>query len=271
MMEKEIIAIGRNSLLLKRGKRKFEGEGAERKAEGAERNAEFPVSSEIVIKVGSDTFSFGNYVACRLDDVAVIPDSCTVGGLRESWGELPEEKYRAAAKAAELINWDIEERHCAADGTLLVRNSEISKRCPHCGREYFPRLNPAIVVLVTRGEEALLVHAKNFRKNFMALVAGFVETGESLEECVKREVKEETTLEVDNVRYLGSQSWPFPHQLMMGFTAEYCSGKLKFADGELSSGGFFTRDNPPQLPSPPSLSRQIIDLWLHGKLHSAES
>ena len=100
----------------------------------------------------------------------------------------------------------------------------------------------------------------------MALVAGFVETGESLEECVAREVKEETDLEIQNIRYYGSQSWPFPHQLMVGFTAEYLSGEINFSDGELTSGGFFTRDNPPTIPSMPSLSRMIINAWLNGDI-----
>ena len=138
--------------------------------------------------------------------------------------------------------------------------------CPGCGREFFPQLNPAIVVLVTKGEEALLVHAADFRRPFYALVAGFVETGETLEECVAREIREETTLEVEDIRYFGSQSWPFPHQLMLGFTARWKSGEIRFADGELTSGGFFRRENPPLLPTPPSLSRAIIDAWINREI-----
>ena len=140
--------------------------------------------------------------------------------------------------------------------------------CARAGsfREYFPQLSPAVVVLVTKGEEALLVHAANFKRPFHALVAGFVETGETLEECVAREVREETTLEIEDIRYFGSQSWPFPHQLMLGFTARWREGEVRFADGELTSGGFFRRDALPELPTPPSLSRAIIDAWIEGKL-----
>ena len=138
--------------------------------------------------------------------------------------------------------------------------------CPSCGREYFPQLSPAVVVLVTKGEEALLVHAANFKRPFHALVAGFVETGETLEECVAREVREETTLEIEDIRYFGSQSWPFPHQLMLGFTARWREGEVRFADGELTSGGFFRRDALPELPPPASLGGAIIDAWIEGKL-----
>ena len=121
-----------------------------------------------------------------------------------------------------------------------------------------------MVVLVIRGREALLVHAASFRRPFYALVAGFVETGETLEQCVAREVREETTLEIDDIRYRGSQSWPFPSQLMLGFTARYRSGDLAFADGELTAGAFFSRDSLPMLPTPPSLSRALIDAWTRG-------
>ena len=142
-------------------------------------------------------------------------------GLRESWGLLPEADYRAAAKGAELLNWSSSTRFCSVCGAPMVRATEISKRCsnPDCGREVFPSLWPAIVVLVIKEspdgdhtkDEALLVHARNLKRpNVQTLVAGFVETGESLEECVAREVKEETSLEITDIRYEGSQSWPFP-------------------------------------------------------------
>lgn len=224
----------------------------------------YPDESDVVLKEDAETFSFGGYVAASVDD-AVSYGNAEEEGLREAYMMLPEEEYTAAVKGAELINWSENERFCGKCGAGLRRDTEISKKCPECGIEYFPRLNPAIVVLVQKGEEALLVHAKNFRRpQMMALVAGFVETGETLEECVAREIKEETDLDVTDIRYVGSQSWPFPHQLMLGFTARYKGGKLRYADGELSAGAFFTRDNVPELPSPPSLSRKIIDSWLNG-------
>ncbi|MDE5712181.1 MAG: NAD(+) diphosphatase [Muribaculaceae bacterium] len=226
-----------------------------------------PSESEAEVSDGSETFQFGAYLAASLDAGIPVADvRLERRGLRESWGMMPEEHYRAASKGIELLNWSSSERYCGKDGVSLVRASDISKRCPECGREYFPRLNPAVVVLVKKGDEALLVHASTLRRNVMALVAGFVETGETLEECVAREVKEETSLEIEDIRYYGSQSWPFPHQLMIGFTARYKGGEIRFSDGELTAGAFFSRDSVPVIPTMPSLTRVMIDAWLRREI-----
>lgn len=232
---------------------------------------------------GSERFEFDGYTAipgrdlisAYGDDSERVADSgLVVSGLRESWARLPAEEYAAVAKGAELLNWSASTRYCSRCGEALERASAISKKCPACGNEIFPSLWPAIVVLVIKdspdgnpeNEEALLVHARTLsRPGVKTLVAGFVETGESLETCVAREVREETSLEISDIRYVGSQSWPFPHQLMLGFIARYKGGEMRFADGELTSGGFFTRDRLPELPTLPSLSRRIIDSWVDGK------
>lgn len=185
-------------------------------------------------------------------------------GLREAWNYMKEEDWKAAARKAELDYFFSTHKYCCSCGEQMQLSSEISMRCPKCGREDFPSLAPAVLVLVKHGSQALLVHARNFSRPIHALVAGFVETGENLEECVRREVREETSLEIKNIRYFASQSWPFPSQLMVAFTAEYDSGELIFADGELTSGGWFTRENPPELPTMPSLSRQLINSWLNA-------
>lgn len=213
-----------------------------------------------------DVFSFGIYKALPMSEVKSMNDGIRPIGLRESWGVLSEPEYIAAAKGAELLNWNKTCRYCSVDGHKLERATDISKSCPVCGKEYFPSLYPAIVVLVLKGDEALLVHARTLKRPVLTLVAGYVETGESLEECVMREVKEETSLEVDDICYYGSQSWPFPHQLMIGFTARYKGGEIRFADGEITEGKFFNRRNPPLLPTLPSLSRKIIDDWLAGRI-----
>ncbi len=181
--------------------------------------------------------------------------------LRASYMHLPARDYAAASKGAELLYWNRSMRHCPACGGVLTRAGEICKVCCDCKREYFPQLSPAVIVLVEKGNQALLVHARTFRHPVFGLVAGFVETGESLEESVIREVREETSLEIEDIRYFGSQSWPFPAQMMIGFTAKWKSGEIKFADGELTDGGFFTSDRLPQLPTLPSIARRMIEAW----------
>lgn len=208
-------------------------------------------------------------VALKGNDFALTENDAEWVELRAAWEKLGDRKWYKAARAQELENFRRFNRFCGVCGNHMVKSSEISLKCTSCGREIWPALSPAMVVLVTRnsGKEALLVHAANFRnREVHALVAGFVETGESLEECVAREIKEETAIEVRNIRYVGSQSWPFPGQMMVGFIAEYESGELRLCDGELTSAGWFTRENHPPLPTLPSLSRRIIDLWIENKL-----
>jgi len=125
-----------------------------------------------------------------------------------------------------------------------------------------PPVPTAIIVLIHRGDEVLLVHARNFKGNFYGLVAGFVETGETLEEAVHREVMEETGLTITNLRYFGSQAWPYPSGLMVGFTADYVSGDIHLQREELSRGAWFTKDNLPEIPEKLSIARQILDDWL---------
>ena len=186
--------------------------------------------------------------------------------LRESFYLLSETDYRLAGKASELLYFDCQHRFCGLCGAQMEWASAISKRCIRCGQEIWPQLNTAIIVLVHRGEEALLVKAKNFRRDYYGLVAGFVETGESLEECVCREIFEETGLHVANVRYFGSQPWPYPMGLMVGFHADYVDGKIMLCDGELKDAAFFSRNNIPPIPGKMSMARMLIDDWLESKI-----
>lgn len=188
--------------------------------------------------------------------------------LRRATTLLGEEEARMVVREAELQNFRNVNRYCGVCGAVMEAASAISVRCTACGREVWPAVAPAVLVLVLRDDKALLVHAKTFSRPFYGLVAGFVETAESLEECVRREVREETTLEITNVRYFGSQPWPFPSQLMIGFVADYVSGEVLFADGELSSGAFFGRDELPLLPLPGSLALTMIEAWRQGKMDS---
>lgn len=183
-------------------------------------------------------------------------------GLRASHELIPFAHYQAAGKAREILHWDAENQFCSACGTPMKQIDGIMKRCPNCSREAYPSISTAILALVKKEDSLLLVHARNFNGTFNSLVAGFLETGETLEECVAREVKEETGLDVKNITYFGNQSWPYPSGLMVGFIADYAGGELKLQDEELSSGSFYTRDNLPELPRKLSLARKMIDWWI---------
>ena len=183
-------------------------------------------------------------------------------GLRQSYYKLPEQFYLRAGKCAELLYWDRNTKFCGVCGGTMHLNTEISKRCDMCGKEVWPQLATAVIVLIRRGDEALLVHARNFRTDFYGLVAGFVETGETLEEAVAREAMEETGIRLKNIRYFGSQPWPYPCGLMVGFHADYDGGEIHLQLSELSRGGWFRRDNLPHIPEKLSIARRLIDDWL---------
>ena len=207
-----------------------------------------------------------------------LPTRMVTMELRASYNVLPLSHYLSAGKAYELLYWHRCNRYCGYCGGGMEWSSVISKRCCECGKEVWPQVAPAIIVRILKPailspdgteqspEQVLLVHARNFRrKDYYGLVAGFVETGETLEECVRREVKEEVGLKISNLKYFGSQPWPYPCGIMIGFTADYASGELILQDEELSRGGWFSRDHLPPLPDHLSIARQLVDDWLYGK------
>ena len=192
--------------------------------------------------------------------------------LRQSFFKLSADDYRKAGKCHELLYWDQNTKYCGVCGAPMRFDTDISKKCTECGKEIWPQLATAVIVLIRRKtmasdgqpakEEVLLVHAKNFHGDHYGLVAGFVETGETLEEAVYREVLEEVGLHITNLRYFGSQPWPYPCGLMVGFTADYDYGKIHLQRTELTKGAWFDRDHLPQIPQKMSIARQLIDAWL---------
>lgn len=190
--------------------------------------------------------------------------------LRASYHLLPRQLYLIAGKCQEILYWDANTKFCGVCGAPMKLHTNISKRCTECGKEVWPQLATAVIVLIQRKasdgnrqhNEVLLVHANNFRSNYYGLVAGFVETGETLEEAVEREVAEEVGLKIKNLRYFGSQPWPYPCGLMVGFYADYAGGDIHLQRSELGSGGWFTRDKLPQIPDKMSIARKLIDNWL---------
>ena len=136
--------------------------------------------------------------------------------------------------------------------------------CPECSLMSFPRISPSMIVAVTRGDELLMARGRHFPEGLYSVVAGFVEPGESLEQCVAREVMEETGLEIINIKYHSSQPWPFPHSLMVGFTADYAGGEINIDPKEIEDAGWYSADKlPERIPSKSTIARVLIDNFLH--------
>jgi NAD+ diphosphatase len=198
----------------------------------------------------------------RIDSPVTELEDYEMCGLRKSYYKLPKPMYLKAGKCQELLYWDQNTKYCGICGAPMRMDTDISKKCTECGKEIWPQLATAVIVLIHRGDEVLLVRAKNFRTDFYGLVAGFVETGETLEEAVAREAMEETGVSITNIRYFGSQPWPYPCGLMVGFHADYVSGEIHLQQSEIAKGGWFRRDNLPQIPEKLSIARMLLDAWL---------
>jgi NAD+ diphosphatase len=197
--------------------------------------------------------------------VELAPDAQPPAGtvfrdLRQLYAILDTSLHAVAGRAVQIVEWDRTHRFCGACGKPTTTHaSERSRVCSACGLAHFPRIAPAVIVAVSRDEELLLGRSAHFPPGIYSVLAGFVEPGESLEQAVFREVLEETGIEVEDVRYFGSQPWPFPHSLMLGFTARYRAGELR-ADGvELEDARWFHRDDMPMLfPGNLSISQWLI-------------
>jgi NAD+ diphosphatase len=189
-----------------------------------------------------------------------LPPDFALLGLRELFGQLEEPIHGVAGRAFQIVEWYLNHAFCGRCGsqTELAAN-ERARGCPECGATYFPRINPAVIMLVEREGRMLLARNKLFRGPWYSCLAGFVEPGESLEEAVAREVLEEVGIEIDEITYSASQPWPFPSQLMIGFYARYRSGEIKVEDSEILDAAWFDPGELPQMPGPFSLARRLID------------
>ena len=195
-------------------------------------------------------------------------------GLREAAATLPQADGGLAAYAAAMLGWHRRHRFCANCGAPTeVREAGHVRHCPNCGAEHHPRTDPVVIMLVTRGDEVLLGRQASWPPQRYSALAGFVEPGESLEEAVAREVREEAEIEIGMPRYVSSQPWPFPMSLMLGFVAPWVSGDPSIGDEELEDVRWFEREQLAaaaegrgELRLPPSLAiaRRLIDGWLAG-------
>jgi NAD+ diphosphatase len=193
------------------------------------------------------------------------PKGMSFFGLRSLYGVLEEELLWIAGRAFQLMNWDRTTQYCSSCGVRTEINpEERAKICPNCGFLNFPRISPAIIVGVINQNtyQILLANGARFPSNLYSVLAGFLEPGENLEECVRREVKEEVGLEVENITYFGSQSWPFPDSLMIGFLADYTRGTISVDKAEIKDANWFSKDNLPPIPGKISIARKIIDWFM---------
>ncbi|MFN2254850.1 MAG: NAD(+) diphosphatase, partial [Candidatus Promineifilaceae bacterium] len=197
------------------------------------------------------------------------PDGLEFLGLRRLFGNISDEMLGLAGRAVQIKEWDRTHQYCGQCGSKVNKLAhERAKKCPQCGHTTYPRLSPAVIVSVERpsatgvGSELLLARNHRHPLGFFSVLAGFVEPGETLEGCVRREICEEVGIEVKNIRYFGSQPWPFPNSLMIAFTAEYASGDIRLEEEELSDAGWFVADDLPPVPPRVSIARQMIDAFV---------
>lgn len=188
------------------------------------------------------------------------PEGHALVDLRALLGKVEPSLFYVAGRAKQIVDWHREHRFCGRCGSAMQDHAaDRAKECPQCGLINYPRLSPSIIVLVRRGEECLLARNARWPTGMYSTLAGFVEPGESIEQTVHREVMEEVGVTVKNLRYLGSQSWPFPNSLMLGFHADYDGGEIVCQEGEISDARFFRYDQLPHVPGAIAISGWLID------------
>lgn len=223
-----------------------------------------PVFSEAIATASEEgdyifTGSLNN-IDCYAVETVILPDGFKKVPCRSLLPSLTPPEFTAFARARELVQWHNNNVFCSRCGKTLDTDWEsYAKKCNHCFLEIFPRISPAVIVAVIKDRSILLAHNNHFPAGLYSLIAGFVDAGESLEETVQREIHEEVGIEVDRIEYFGSQTWPFPNSLMIGFTARYKSGELTPDGREIHDARWYTPSALPQLPLPVSIARKIID------------
>lgn len=202
---------------------------------------------------------------------AVEVEGCTWQGLRQFMLQGDFAVYQKLGYAAQISTWAREHRFCGACGRPTVQiPGERAMYCEHDNLRFYPRISPSMIVLITRGDEILLARSPRFVTGVYSTLAGFAEPGESAEDCVRREVMEEVQVRIRNIRYVGSQCWPFPHSMMLGFHAEYESGEIVPQADEIEDARWFRINDLPPLPANRSIARYLIELYLARRSGSPE-
>jgi len=204
--------------------------------------------------------------AVEVPETDSAPPGWSFEAMRSLFTLVPEDLFRVAGRASQVLDWDRTHAFCGRCGTpTTIKPGERAKECPSCGLVSYPRISPAVIVAVVREERILLARAHRFAPGMYSVLAGFVEPGETLEECVHREVKEETGIEVRNVRYFASQPWPFPNSLMVAFTAEHAAGEIAIDPVELAEAGWYAADALPRIPDRITVARKLIDWFVESR------
>jgi NAD+ diphosphatase len=198
-----------------------------------------------------------------------LPDGMVADGLRQLYPNLGDLMFSLAGRAIQIVTWDRTHQFCGQCGKPTESLAhERAKRCPACGLTSYPRLSPATIIAVVRhtdeGHRLLLARNHRFPPGRFSVIAGYVDPGETLEECARREVCEEVGIQIKNIRYFGSQPWPFPNSLMIGFTAEYAGGEIMLEEKEIAEAGWFAVDSLPGMPLKMSIARRLIDWFAAG-------
>ena len=226
------------------------------------------VAAEVLALSGTSRLYLGTWngnhcFAVELADEVAAPDGMQWSGLRALFPRIDDGFLALAGRAAQVLEWDRSHRFCGRCGTATeTRPKERVRACPACGHASYPRLSPVVMALITRGRELLLARSPHFVKGMYSALAGFVEAGETLEECLAREVREEVGIEIAGPRYFASQPWPFPHSLMIAFRCEYAAGELNPDPSEIEDAGWFDIDALPPLPHRLSIARKLIEATL---------
>ena len=232
-------------------------------AVGIDEQLDLPLDGQHYLGLLNGVDCFTSHVAAEIEP----PAEHEFIGLRALWTRLPEDQFWLSGRGYQIVEWDRTHRFCGACGASTENApSERAKVCTVCDHHSFPRLSPAVIVAVTHGDDLLLAYGTRFPGAFYSVLAGFVEPGESLEECVAREIKEEVGIDVTGIRYFGSQPWPFPHSLMIGFTATATQRELTLDPVEIADAGWYSRDDLPELPPSLSIARTLIDAYIDGSL-----
>jgi len=206
--------------------------------------------------------------AAELAEDAPLPDGMGFYGLRKLFGRMDDDSFSVAMRAVQLVAWIRDNQYCGRCATPMeTKEAERARQCPACGLTRYPRISPAIIVAVVKdGRQLLMARGHRYPLGWYSVLAGFVEPGETLEETVAREVKEEVGIDVANVRYFGSQPWPFPDSLMVAFTAQYDGGEIVLEEAEIADARWFSLEEMPELiPSKMSISRRLIDWFIDSQ------